>query len=222
MSGRAALRRSITRLWPEFLVKVGTLTDKLPANIDYVPNSANPPAAWDAASRTLTWNLADVPLGTLQRFSLRIMPLAEGRWPTNVLAEGVGTDGWGNPIRAVLPIPEIRVLRRVPDADSDTHGHGDDYTVADHHADAEADAAAGAHLPADPLAHRAVQARLEERRRGGGHRHLRQHERDDQSRRPHQVGRSRDAARSFLKQLGWGRTRRRWCSSIRRRRPSSC
>jgi uncharacterized protein YegL len=112
--GRAALRRTITRQWPDFLVKTGTLTDQLPANIDYVPNSANPPAAWDAASRTLTWPLADLPLGQPFKASLEIKPKQEGLWPTNILAAGQGTDGWGNPIRALLPVPKIRVYGEFP------------------------------------------------------------------------------------------------------------
>jgi len=113
-TGRPAIRRAVTRRWPDVLIRTGTLTDTLPANIDYVPASANPPARWDAASRTLTWDLADLALGASHRFTLRIRPMAEGLWPTNVEASAAVTDGWGQPATIVLPIPQVRVFGALP------------------------------------------------------------------------------------------------------------
>lgn len=112
--GRVALRRTLSRVWPDALLQSGTLRDTLPANIDYVPGSAQPPAAWDAASRTLTWTLRDLARTDTHAFSLRILPRAEGLWPTNVEAVAEGIDGWGKPIRASLPIPKIRVYGALP------------------------------------------------------------------------------------------------------------
>ncbi len=108
-TGRRAVSVSISRQWPPNLVRTGTLVDELPANMDYVAGSANPPAAWDAARRTLTWDLLDLPLGSTPRFSLTIRPREEGYWPTNVRAAADVVDGWDKPQRVVLPIPYIRV-----------------------------------------------------------------------------------------------------------------
>jgi hypothetical protein len=104
----------IGRHWPDDVVAAGKLTDRLPANIDYVPGSAVPPATWDAASRTLTWPLQHLARTATHAFRLTIRPREEGEWPTNVEAVADGTDGWGNPIRAVLPIPRIRVYGELP------------------------------------------------------------------------------------------------------------
>ncbi len=113
-TGRRAVLQGVTRRWPDDLVQSGTLTDQLPANIDFVPGSANPPALWDAASRTLRWDLSHLARGAVHDFSLRIRPRQEGLWPTNVEAAADAVDGWGRPQRAVLPIPKIRVYGELP------------------------------------------------------------------------------------------------------------
>ncbi len=113
-AGRLALRAAVSRQWPGGLIERGRLVDRFPANIDYVPGSASPPATWDPAARTLTWDLANLARTATHGFSLRILPREEGLWPTNVEAVAEGTDGWGNPIRAVLPIPKIRVYGEPP------------------------------------------------------------------------------------------------------------
>jgi uncharacterized protein YegL len=112
--GRQALRYGLQRVWPDVLVRSGTLTDELPANIDYVPGSAQPPAAYDAASRTLTWQLTDLARAATHRFAFRIRPREEGLWPTNVEASAALTDGWGNGHRVEYPVPEIRVYGELP------------------------------------------------------------------------------------------------------------
>jgi sugar lactone lactonase YvrE/uncharacterized protein YegL len=112
--GRPAIRRALSRTWPANLVKSGTLVDKLPANIDYVPGSAKPAAAWDAAARTLTWTLTGLALGEVPRFGLTIRPRAEGLWPTNVEALADVVDGWGNAQQLRLPVPKIRVYGELP------------------------------------------------------------------------------------------------------------
>jgi len=98
---------------PDVLARTGTVVDVLPANIDYVAGSARPPAAWDPASRTLTWTLADLPLGT-STFRLSIRPREEGEWPTNVRAHAEIVDGWNHPGRVDYPVPRIRVYGELP------------------------------------------------------------------------------------------------------------
>ncbi len=112
--GRPALRRAVSREWPQNLLDTGTLVDEVPANIGYVAGSANPPAAWDPAARTLTWDLTDSALRDAHRFEITIRPQEEGLWPTNVQAVADGNDGWGNPVSAVLPVPKIRVYGEIP------------------------------------------------------------------------------------------------------------
>ncbi|RIL10781.1 hypothetical protein DCC79_06935 [bacterium] len=112
--GRPALRRAMSRAWPDDLVRRGTLVDRLPANIDYVPGSAVPPAVYDPAARTLTWDLAGLDRSAVHRFGLRIRPRQEGLWPTNVDAVAEGTDGWDQPFKVTLPVPRIRVYGEPP------------------------------------------------------------------------------------------------------------
>ncbi len=112
--GRPALRRSVERRWPENLLDGGILTDTLPVNIEYVTGSARPPAIWDSVTRSLTWHLTGLDLQQVHDFRLTIKPREEGLWPTNVRAEAQGTDGWGNLVRKVLPVPEIRVYGEMP------------------------------------------------------------------------------------------------------------
>ncbi len=113
-AGRQAIRRGLARTWPGGFVQSGTLVDTLPANIDYVPGSADPPAAWDPAARTLTWPLALLRPAEAPRFKLTIRPREEGLWPTNVLAAADVIDGWGRAARVVLPVPKIRVYGEPP------------------------------------------------------------------------------------------------------------
>ena len=112
--GRPAVHVALARQWPPSLVRTGTLVDQLPANIDYVAGSANPPAAWDPVRRTLTWALTNLPLGGIPRFTLTIRPRQEGLWPTNTRAAADVVDGWGQAQRVVLPVPKIRVYGELP------------------------------------------------------------------------------------------------------------
>ena len=49
------------------------------------PDSARPPAVWDATTRSLTWNLDAVPL-TGVTLQFRVIPQIAGQRPTNVSA----------------------------------------------------------------------------------------------------------------------------------------
>lgn len=102
-------QRIANLLHPAALLKTVTVADVIPANLEWVAGSAQPPAAWDPASRTLTWTLADVPYrATALRYRLR--PTVAGRWPTNVEAHADYTDGWDGQGRVVFPVPEVEVV----------------------------------------------------------------------------------------------------------------
>ncbi len=96
---------------PVSLLSDLTITDEIPANMEYVIGSADPSAA--LRGRTLVWHLGRVPLtGTGVRYSLR--PLEAGEWPTNVAAWADYTDSNGDPGRLDFPIPVIAVLAPTP------------------------------------------------------------------------------------------------------------
>ncbi len=82
------------------------IADVLPANIRYVAASAEPPAAYDPATRTLTWEAlpADQASVTVR---YRIEPLNYGSW-LPVALHGTAATGTGEPI-ATFPIPIARV-----------------------------------------------------------------------------------------------------------------
>lgn len=102
-------QRVATLLRPSMLIKAGSLVDVIPPTMRYVPDSAQPPATWDEAGRSLTWQLSDAAYqGT--RFSYRLEPLAGGRQATNVEARLTYQDGWDGQGSYTFPVPEIDVL----------------------------------------------------------------------------------------------------------------
>lgn len=92
------------------LIRSGTVVDRLPANMRYVPGSAVPPAVFDAAAGTLTWPLDSVPAGGRPTFAFRVVPLEIGEHPTNVAADADLVDGVGAPGRLVFPVPRVVVV----------------------------------------------------------------------------------------------------------------
>ncbi|MCC7018756.1 MAG: VWA domain-containing protein [Ardenticatenales bacterium] len=86
-----------------------TVTDEVPANLRYVPDSAVPSAVWDAAARTLTWQLGPQPPGAPVTLSFRAVPLEVGEHPTNVKADVTWLDGRGASGRLAFPVPRVRV-----------------------------------------------------------------------------------------------------------------
>jgi uncharacterized protein YegL len=86
-----------------------TVVDQIPANMDLVNGTVNPTAAWDAAARTLTWTLQDVP-ETGRSLTYRLMPLEGGSHPTNVVATATYVDGLGSAGNLTFPVPMISVL----------------------------------------------------------------------------------------------------------------
>lgn len=91
------------------LFKTLTVVDRVPANMDYVRDSAQPVAVWDAAARTLTWTFTLVPEAG-HVLSFRVRPQEAGRHPTNVEATADYKDGYDNQDRKVFPIPQVTVL----------------------------------------------------------------------------------------------------------------
>ncbi len=94
---------------PAALLATAAVRDEIPAAFDYVPGSAVPPAAYDAARRTLAWDLADVAYRG-QPLTYRLVPTRSGRQATNVRAWADFVDGWANPGSLVFPVPEVDVV----------------------------------------------------------------------------------------------------------------
>jgi len=85
------------------------ISDTVPSDMYYVEGSAEPPATWNAATRTLLWHVAPVP-GTAIALRYRLVPRTVGRRPTNVQASATLTDTFGTRYRVVLPIPWVEVI----------------------------------------------------------------------------------------------------------------
>jgi Mg-chelatase subunit ChlD len=95
---------------PAHLLDTATLIDRIPANMRYLQGSAEPPARFDIAANTLTWDLAAVPPLRGITLSYQVRPLEPGIWPTNVEAAADYVDGWGESGRLVFPIPVVEVI----------------------------------------------------------------------------------------------------------------
>ncbi|MCE7938399.1 hypothetical protein DCC79_06210 [bacterium] len=93
------------------LLQQATVVDRLPADMRYESGSSLPPATYDAAARTLTWRLTEVP-ATGRTMSFRVRPAQAGRRPTNVAATMTYVDATGAPGEAGFPVPEVTVTRR--------------------------------------------------------------------------------------------------------------
>ena len=98
------------RVRSEILFKQIAIRDELPADMRYVPDSAEPPANYDAASRTLAWDLVDVPPGgVVLRF--QVEPLRAGPdQPTNVRAWADYIDTFDASVNLVFPVPQVSVI----------------------------------------------------------------------------------------------------------------
>ena len=97
------------RITASRLLRAGTITDELPADMALVADSTTPSAV--VSGRTLTWSLADVTTtGAVLRYSVR--PRRPGLRPTNVRAVLEYEDATGHRDEAVFPIPRVEVLQR--------------------------------------------------------------------------------------------------------------
>ena len=102
------------RITPANLFDTITLVDQVPAGMTFEPGSAEPPAAWDPATRSLSWQLDRVlPAGFLLRY--RLTPQQPGAdQPTNVIAWGDYRDGLGQTGRLDFPVPLVDVVDTRP------------------------------------------------------------------------------------------------------------
>jgi Mg-chelatase subunit ChlD/sugar lactone lactonase YvrE len=86
-----------------------TIEDEIPANMRYVPDSAQPPA--ELRGSTLVWTFGAIPASRPITLSYRLVPQEVGIWPTNVQATASYRDALGNDGRLVFPIPEVEVYK---------------------------------------------------------------------------------------------------------------
>ena len=92
------------------LQKSATLVDQVPANMTYLPGTAQPIAPLVSADgRTLTWNLANVQAPGYE-LSYQLRPHEPGTWPTNVRAHEDYTDGLGQKGSIEFPVPTVKVI----------------------------------------------------------------------------------------------------------------
>lgn len=85
-----------------------TIEDIIPANMRYVPDSAEPPAV--LVGNTLVWTLGASPANSPITLRYRLIPQEVGVWPTNVEATARYRDALANDGRIVFPIPEVEVF----------------------------------------------------------------------------------------------------------------
>ena len=94
------------------LFQDATVTDVVPANMEFLPGTGTPiEPAWDSSTRTLTWALGAVDAPGV-RLTYRLRPTEGGTHPTNVEARANFVDGRGRDGEAAFPVP--RVLVRAP------------------------------------------------------------------------------------------------------------
>lgn len=87
-----------------------TVRDVIPGNMRYVVGSAMPTAAWDAATRTLTWTLPPRPAGMRVTLTYAVVPEEAGTWPTNVQADATWRDVRGGAGQLRFPVPHVDVV----------------------------------------------------------------------------------------------------------------
>lgn len=92
-----------------FLLREMTVTDLVPDNMTVITRTLQPPALWDAGSRSLTWRSERVSFGGWQA-RVQVVPKEAGWWPTNVAARVDFVDGLGQTGAASFPVPYVQVL----------------------------------------------------------------------------------------------------------------
>ncbi len=91
------------------------IEDEIPDDMRLVPGSVNPPAEMPSA-RLLRWTFTDIGPEGPPALTYRLEPLATGFRPTNVRANAVYVDGFGNEGRADFPVPIVEVVALTPTA----------------------------------------------------------------------------------------------------------
>jgi Mg-chelatase subunit ChlD len=109
------LAHGMTNYRPEpGLFETITIRDVIPRNMKYIVGSAKPAAAFDAAANVLTWTLSNIAAADKITLTYKLEPLEIGIWPTNVEATASYRDALGNDGRLVFPIPEVEVYGGQP------------------------------------------------------------------------------------------------------------
>jgi len=100
--------QGLTRFRPEkgLLQKV-EVTDEIPANMDLVPGSVEPPARQQG--RVLSWSFADVTAADGVTLRYRLQPTEVGTWATNVVADADYLDATGRSGTLLFPVPKVEV-----------------------------------------------------------------------------------------------------------------
>ena len=98
------------RVAASVLLAQATVTDELPANMRFLPNTDSPRTTYSPSGRTLTWTLSAVPSRGL-RLRYRVQPLETGTWPTNVRAAADYVDGVYHAGTLTFPVPVVDVSR---------------------------------------------------------------------------------------------------------------
>lgn len=109
-----ALRRFVAFVPNPGLFEWIQVDDVVPGNMEYLAGSANPPATYDGATRTLRWRMAPVAADEPIRLTYRLRPRETGYWPTNVRAAADYVDALGNPGTLLFPVPWVLVLAPDP------------------------------------------------------------------------------------------------------------
>ncbi len=91
-----------------------TVLDEVPDDFAYVAGSSQPPALWDAATRTLRWDVADVLAADGLQLIYRLTAHQPGDRPTNIRAVADYSDGLDQPGQLTFPVPRVYVLRPDP------------------------------------------------------------------------------------------------------------
>lgn len=106
-----AFAKSLTSYEPNpGLLERATVRDVLPANMDYIEGSSEPPAVWDPADRSLTWEVPETEAAKGVELRFRVRPRELGRWPTNEEAAAEILDATGAEGRLYFPVPEVEAL----------------------------------------------------------------------------------------------------------------
>lgn len=85
------------------------LTVTLPPDMAYEEGSAQPPAVWDEARRTLRWRASSIGFGGW-RAGFRLRPSLVGQRPVFTEARAAAIDGFGNAFPVSFPVPRVEVL----------------------------------------------------------------------------------------------------------------
>jgi Ca-activated chloride channel family protein len=86
-----------------------TIVDTIPANMDYIDDSSNPPAEVSSDRKTLTWEMQNVSQAGVS-LSYAVRPLAPGYRAVSLGAGADFTDVGGLLGRATFPIPHVSVF----------------------------------------------------------------------------------------------------------------